>query len=1829
MSTCPNTNLPEWKRLTAAVGAVEAMRDYRETGTIRSVSDVLSKINNRTAEQKKAIGFVSEITQRFAQYNNEASQEAAIQLAEKLSENTGVGYQVISLQTAEELLKDTVQKYEGEPSFYHKGQVYLVAEAFDSEHVLHEFSHPIVDAIAVFNSKLFDNLYNQAIALYPNLREEVEAGYDLSEEYIKREVIVRAMATSRNIEQHKSFIDRIIYAIKQLFRKVFGRSIKVDKLSADTSIKDLAKMLQNESFDVHFIESSASDVVQFFKEQEDYKEALAKSTADEVAMKVKNLEGIVKNVASKFVQKNPELANAVKDKRGRDLIEQLIQDIEGIQRTKPETYYKEQGIDPVQIITEIFDSNLRVLFTAIEDSNKILTNLETFSTKVNKNATQEDGAMILSLSTIAETLGLWAAEQQEIALKAGVSSDNQYIKDLSAIQTKAEAIVANIKESMLDLATDLVFESLGKKVMESGKKLWENEMERAQKAGNKRRIDKLNQVKDDYVISREGIRKRLEGKLGDSPAVSSMWEAYVRNPDPIVGGFAKWFEQNMLQAENDTLAKLNAMVKVILPLAEKAGLKYGNEEQFFKDFLFLDKISTGKLRDINDDEASDIEMYEAWSLLNPYKDYKWVFADIADRKRIALQNENWAEYEKIRSEENSLRRFMHNPYPQEFLDAQMVFEEANKAYADKLPGIGTKASTQRDIAIQRLRAIQTQFRQMEYIDEESTAFLEMEEAYRMYNDLYRETNLDGTLKDEESRTIARILKDHRKRTRNLFEFKDIPGVFDLAYDRFLDSIEDLSFEEQEQARKKWILENTEMALKDEFADREAEIYAEIEAIKKRLPGFFNSDIEKLRGLIADIVSSDRDNNNQVDATQLTDEAQKKILDIEKQIVELRGKEMNVKGLTKAESQEIFDMFANDDINWERYKQIMAGKVEITAEVEATMLNLKKLYKELESMKSGTYTSYYVESWQQHLDRIKEEGSANPASRFFTSLDTIVDFNMLMDEGLIKASPAIIKSLLEDEVAINTLLQDSKFRKWFSRNHLAVKKVKKTGERQYDRYTIYRPTSAWSTKTASNDKLKKTVLSTGEVIYRVPKRTKYKSIEFKNKTEKIPGVTVSRVNENEWLPNTDIVEIDGVRNPFRNERYFELLQSRNTNKIKFLEALTEWHLSQQEGVNAGGRLGYMIPRFDRDAYDTITLALDKGLIAAGKESLSDIWRGIKFRSSEDYQKFGLNYDVSQVVRETAVNEELTRIPILGVAKMPKDRVSMNLLKSMVVYTASAVTHRMLVETSPTAQILVKTLQNAGPLEAKNKYNKNILNSLGKAVNVKMPQTESRFNSSREKAITALYDTHYLGQRYANTLVDQAAPELMSSAKKVSSFMMKMASNSFFAFNLTSALKNRFAAIIQNYTEAAAGEFLSFRALRTGKAIAARATVELTSNIYHRGNKPKNVQIAQLFNLDESLNKAAEGLYRTLGRDAASGSWTMSARKLLEMNGALELLYGMMHFQKVKLTSGQEIPLYEAFRIEDGELTMRPDVVDEWQMNGEEFLNFKIKYQGVFDRLQGNYKGLRQPQAQRYLLYKHVLFMHKFFISMFQRRFAGAFTTDPIGARMQADIGEYQGGYYVTSARYILKHARDFMGGGMSLRDIKTDPHERAALKRLGMDLGAQFILVTTIRMMLSLLFDYDEEDEKRKSKSTLRRATGAIPFFGVEDDRDFNLVNFMTIHAINQMMQVQLESSTFNPIPGNYSSLFLETQGKLNKPFTAWDPSFGRTYRVFDLMWKSMTGDSRGYYTRDVGPMWYQKKGAAKWQNEFFQIFGGGGLKDLDAVKRLESTMQAKYMKSRS
>jgi hypothetical protein len=234
------------------------------------------------------------------------------------------------------------------------------------------------------------------------------------------------------------------------------------------------------------------------------------------------------------------------------------------------------------------------------------------------------------------------------------------------------------------------------------------------------------------------------------------------------------------------------------------------------------------------------------------------------------------------------------------------------------------------------------------------------------------------------------------------------------------------------------------------------------------------------------------------------------------------------------------------------------------------------------------------------------------------------------------------------------------------------------------------------------------------------------------------------------------------------------------------------------------------------------------------------------------------------------------------------------------------------------------------------------------------------------------------------------------------------------------------------------------------------------------------------------------------------------------------------------------------------------------------------------------------------------------------------------RAQSDIGQFEEGYYITSFEYLRDNLQYFLnkdkGVGASAV-LKPNVKEKAALKRLGMDVGMQFIMAQLIKYMLLFLFDYDEDDPTKKSTSKLRRATGALPFPGVVDNRDFNLLSFVEIHAINQLMQVSLESSSFNPHSfSKYGNLYLTGSEFITTPFSSFSASVGGVYRASVLMSDYLMGNSTGYYTRKVGPMWYQQKHSPKYLNETFKLLGAGGAKDLDAAERLISTKTIPVMR---
>ena len=125
MGTCPNTSSQEWSNLVNQVGEVEAFRDFYESGTIRPASQVINKINERTTEETNTIGAVSYLQQQVINYNNITGDSIASNLLSRLNSNLGVDYNIITQEVAEDLLKDTEDRYSGQAGFYFNNKVYL------------------------------------------------------------------------------------------------------------------------------------------------------------------------------------------------------------------------------------------------------------------------------------------------------------------------------------------------------------------------------------------------------------------------------------------------------------------------------------------------------------------------------------------------------------------------------------------------------------------------------------------------------------------------------------------------------------------------------------------------------------------------------------------------------------------------------------------------------------------------------------------------------------------------------------------------------------------------------------------------------------------------------------------------------------------------------------------------------------------------------------------------------------------------------------------------------------------------------------------------------------------------------------------------------------------------------------------------------------------------------------------------------------------------------------------------------------------------------------------------------------------------------------------------------------------------------------------------------------------------------------------------------------------------------------------------------------------------------------------------------------------------
>jgi hypothetical protein len=289
---------------------------------------------NELAEQMVDIGTMSIVDTDQAR-----ASEIATKLSQELASQLGVDYQFVTVEQASDITKKATNPWNGEAAFFIGDTVYFVGTNINTEKVFHEFSHPLMRAISKSNNTLFNSLYQKLQGQPEGLAiiEQVKGLYtELQEtdDLFKEEALVRALtkdAENRFLKQSGStgftkFISDLMYAIKQLIRKVFGQGVDISKLSSDTNINDLGKMLTSgKNFVITTEQVSDNDTVAYVRDQQSYIDDMMKVSAPELqALTNRGFDIASKHVEVVLKNKNySEMVNILADEYNRGDLQEI------------------------------------------------------------------------------------------------------------------------------------------------------------------------------------------------------------------------------------------------------------------------------------------------------------------------------------------------------------------------------------------------------------------------------------------------------------------------------------------------------------------------------------------------------------------------------------------------------------------------------------------------------------------------------------------------------------------------------------------------------------------------------------------------------------------------------------------------------------------------------------------------------------------------------------------------------------------------------------------------------------------------------------------------------------------------------------------------------------------------------------------------------------------------------------------------------------------------------------------------------------------------------------------------------------------------------------------------------------------------------------------------------------------------------------------------------------------------------------------------------------------------------------------------------------------
>ena len=1835
-------------------------------GLYPSVQDILDLENTETVDDFKKSTVSVAMSNAFI---------------EMLSRNLGIDYEIIDEAQAQAILSSHGVTYNPavQISFYCDGKVYFLKDKINSTIVLHEFSHPLINAIRNGNRALFDNLFNKLTQTreWSRIKDMLEKDYPelkQDDDLYKEEALVYAMEYAHNNKSTDGFfkkcIDNIIYAIKQLLRKGLGQGIQISDLSVDTTIGDLCAMLEsNVKFEINDI--TDKDILQFKKKELELADEIIDYLRAEQSL-LNNDINTFNNAVYTYTIALREYENKLKKDKNLEKLRDFHTNLIGTGKLEKivgeasiangEKEYR--NLEDIEILQQRAIYFAKSIGQITYITSKIKEDVQSMSYK--NLSINETKALYSYLNLIVHWEKFFEDFEKQLgdaALEVDVKPTllngiiAQAKTEIAAARSKIESIFLDMAEDTIYKQLQPMYEKLEEKFQErlkvfdekgASQKIRDREFIRyhgmteenfkeytklLEKVTNKERLSPEEQAKFNslemlaskgLIKSKTEIREMLKGNMGDAKYLNSKMEGYMYSTDPIIGGMASYYSDMLDRYKNKTINQFNDFHMRVQPLMEKVGYNKMKIGSLGKELGFRDKIW-------KEDKDGNGKIVEVWTFLNEFKDYQadhdMLRRDLDKKEKRYYETfttDNYNAYVEAKKKyEDFCYLYMNQKYVHEYYETRKIFET----------GYGIDAKVMLDSLHEEIESLELELETLDEFEDGSyearkDILDEIDQKRLELKQLASKTDLNGKLKDERGIKIAEIISKYNREMQKFHRTEVDYESFDADFLAFRQSLIDHGIRENSERYNKememWLRKNVKYGTTPEFDDLRQEILNKIIELSAG-----SENTEKWQQIFA-IVNGTRDNMGHINPSMLTNEQIQKIKDIQ-------------------ESME------KEDVDEE----------------------LKSLLDEYNNLVEKIPTSYYMDSLRNAMadcgmtmDDLHSFGCAN--------VDEFAEY---------LCSPGCDTSAFEDFASQSE--PGETFADWFWANHF-----EKVGK-NYSTYPRYYFNTASKPRDPQYEAQYKVINpDTGNIVATIQGipagRYVKRIVKDEYRTERIVGKTVD--NKGRWLPKSreQMSRVAGLSDDPNSDKYrykyintdYEHLRIENPDKFALLEEFKKQHLANQEAASEKNRLYLQFPRFVKNSAEILGQSTTVGVKETVEQygsRISQFFQG----SPDDYEEGVANYN-PQYVENAAVEDSLADIPVGGLYDVDADDCSTNIQYTMWRYAIGCNKEAELREHSSFFKAIETTVKKNGIRS--NKNDANILKSQGI-----IQRVISKNDKVREEATDNFLEKNYAGVTVKG--VARKYPFLMRAAQ----WLMGRASFSFFGFNYHSALKNSAGIVWQSVIEGAARKHMDEVSLTKGAAWATKlmANMAVKGNYDDKNDKSLQRKIVEQFDFkqDNALKDFTDSMWRSVATDILDGKFATAPRKWLEDRATYQLGAGVLFFTKVN-QNGKMISYMDALCEKDGKIRVKdgvdirfdtisteyiPQAGDTYESiarkfniadptgKGAEYVKLMCKgdisektgkiaaakrkydtevfnatryltgeeqekrieearkeYDNVVannkivlenteynktrkeifqtnNDIGGAYAEFDQPEWQRYWLYRMTFYLRRYFVPMFLKRFR-------IKEYGNVGYNDSTRGYYIQTldaAWNILKSKGEYM------KFMSTD--EKQAMNRTIME----GVMLAAIYPICTLIFGYDDDDKDRFKK--LRKKSGALEMPFVENDkgRKFDLSGYLSLSALHLILQIQQENEQFMPGLGGFSQIEQMTDLKS----VCFGPTTDQLRMVIEDIGEMLKGDSeKGYYTRDMGPFVWQKKGSPKVYNHMLKFLAitGSEVDPAMAIQNLES-----------